>query len=59
MSDTIDTRIVEMQFDNKQFEKGVKTSMNTLEELRKASNLDGIASSLEHISKRSGKNRFQ
>lgn len=52
MSDTIDTRIVEMQFDNKQFEKGVKTSMNTLEELRKASNLDGIASSLEHISKR-------
>ena len=29
MSKTIDERIVEMRFDNKQFEEGVQTSLST------------------------------
>lgn len=52
MSDTVDTRVVEMQFDNKQFEKGVRTSITSLEELRKELKLDNITSSLEQITNR-------
>lgn len=33
VSKTIDNRIVQMEFDNDQFEKGVKTSMDTLDKL--------------------------
>lgn len=41
-SDTsIDTRIVEMQFDNKNFEKGAKETLNTLDDLKKSLNFDG------------------
>jgi hypothetical protein len=35
MSQTIDQRIVEMRFDNQQFESGVQTSLNTLDKLNK------------------------
>lgn len=38
MSQTIDQRIVEMRFDNQQFEHGVQTSLNTLERLKNALN---------------------
>jgi hypothetical protein len=34
MSTTVDNRIVEMRFDNKQFESNVATSMNTLDKLK-------------------------
>lgn len=34
MSRTVDQRVVEMRFDNKQFESNVKTSMSTLEKLK-------------------------
>ena len=33
----IDERVLEMQFDNGQFERGVKTSLNTLDALKKGS----------------------
>ena len=33
MSRTVDERVVEMRFDNKQFESGVQTSLSTLEKL--------------------------
>ena len=33
MSTTIDQRVVEMRFDNKQFESNVSTTMSTLEKL--------------------------
>lgn len=33
MSATVDKRVVEMQFDNRQFESNVQTSMSTLENL--------------------------
>ena len=34
MSTTIDQRVVEMRFDNKQFESNVSTTMSTLEKLK-------------------------
>ena len=38
MSRTIDERIVEMQFNNQQFEQNVKVSMSTLDKLKQALN---------------------
>ena len=40
MSNVIDNRVVQMQFDNQQFERGVKQSMNSLNQLDKS--LKGI-----------------
>ena len=49
MSKTIDQKVVEMQFDNAQFEKNVSTSMSTLEKLKQSLNFDGAAKSFENI----------
>lgn len=49
MSRTIDSRVVEMQFDNKQFESNVKTSMSTLDKLKQSLNLTGASKGLENI----------
>jgi len=43
MSRTVDERVVSMQFDNKQFESGVKTSMSTLDRLKSSLNFDGVS----------------
>ena len=51
MSTTIDQRVVEMRFDNAQFENNVKTSMSTLEKLKQSLNLNGAAKGLDGISK--------
>lgn len=51
MSKTVDSRIVEMQFDNKDFEKNVGTSLNTLDNLnRQLKDLEG-AKGLEELGK--------
>lgn len=34
MSKTIDERVVQMRFDNKQFESGVQTTLSTLDKLK-------------------------
>ena len=39
MSTTVDKRVVEMQFKNDQFENGAKTSMDTIEKLKKSLNI--------------------
>ena len=49
MSTTIDNRVVEMRFDNKQFESNVQTSLNTLDKLKQSLNLSGAAKGLEEI----------
>lgn len=49
MSKTIDERVVSMQFDNKQFESNVQTSIGTLEKLKQSLKLDGASKSLESI----------
>lgn len=50
MSKKVDERVVEMQFDNKQFEAGIKTSMRSLDNLKKGLNFDGATKSLDKIS---------
>ena len=47
---TIDNRIVEMQFNSKQFDSGVKTSMKGIQDLKDGLNFDGSISSLERLS---------
>lgn len=50
MSQTIDERVVEMRFDNKQFEKNVETSLSTIEKLKQSLNFKGASKSLENVS---------
>src|SRR5574344_1240377 len=50
MSTTIDQRVVEMQFDNKQVETNVKTSLSTLDTLKQSLNLNGASKGLENVS---------
>ena len=50
MSKTIDERVVEMRFDNKQFESNVQTSLSTLDKLKRSLNMDGAAKGLESVS---------
>lgn len=49
MSKTVDERVVSMQFDNKHFESNVKTTMSTLDKLKKSLNLEKSAKGLENI----------
>lgn len=49
MSKTIDQKVVEMRFDNAQFEKNVSTSMSTLDKLKRSLKLDGAAKGLENV----------
>ena len=49
MSTTIDQRVVEMRFDNKQFESNVATSMSTLDKLKAKLNLTGASKGLENV----------
>ena len=55
MSRTIDERVVEMRFDNKQFESNISTSMSTLDKLKQKLNLSGASKGLEDIDKASKK----
>ena len=55
MSKTIDERVVEMRFDNRQFESNVKTTMSTLERLKHALRLDGAAKGLSDIRDAAGR----
>ena len=43
MSKTIDERVVEMRFDNKQFEQNVQTSISSIEKLEKSLKLKGAS----------------
>lgn len=51
MSEVVDERVVEMRFDNKDFESNVKTSMSTLEKLKQSLKLPGASKALEDVSK--------
>ena len=42
MSNVIDSRVVEMRFDNQQFEKGVQQSMGTLDKLKQSLNFSDV-----------------
>lgn len=49
MSTEIEQRVVEMQFDNKQFERNVSTTMSSLDKLKQSLNLTGAAKGLESV----------
>ena len=49
MSKTVDERIVEMRFDNAQFEKNVATSMSTLDKLKQKLKLSDASKGFENI----------
>ena len=51
MSREVDQRVVEMQFDNAQFERNTKQSLNTIEKLKAALKFDRAGESLSGISK--------
>lgn len=58
MSKQIDERVVEMTFDNKNFEANVKTSMSTIDRLKQALNFKGASKGLETINDAAKKVNF-
>ena len=55
MSRTIDERVVEMKFNNKDFEKNASATMSTLEKLKQKLRLDGATKGIDEINKAAGK----
>ena len=55
MSTTIDQRVVEMRFDNKQFESNVQTSLSTLDKLKQKLNLSGASKGLDNLNSAASK----
>ena len=51
MSNNVDERIVDMQFNNGEFEKGIQESLKSLEALKKGLELDKSAKSLDNLNK--------
>ena len=49
MSNTIDQRVVEMRFDNQQFERNVSTTMSTLDKLKQSLKFKDSAKGFENI----------
>ena len=58
MSKTVEERIVEMRFDNKQFESGVKQSMTTLERLKESLKFKNATEGIQNIQKNFNKLDF-
>ena len=58
MSQEVDERVVEMRFDNAQFEKNVRQTMQSLEKLNDSLRLDGAEKGFEKISDASAKVDF-
>ena len=58
MSNNVDKRVVEMQFDNKQFEDGIQESVKSLDNLKKGLDLEKSAKGLEAIDKAASKIDF-
>lgn len=54
MSNSVDNRVVEMQFDNKQFESGVETTLTSLDKLKSSLNLSGAAKGFSELTKAAG-----
>lgn len=53
-----DTKVVEMQFDNQQFEDGVKQTIKSLDDLKKSLNFDEATKSLDSINQNVNKIDF-
>ena len=46
---SIDKRVVEMEFDNAQFQRGIQTTLNSLDALKKGLNLSGATKGLNEL----------
>jgi tape measure domain-containing protein len=55
MSRTIDERVVQMAFENSNFEKNVGTSLSTIDKLKKSLNFDGIGKGFAGITSAANK----
>lgn len=51
MSKEVEQRVVEMRFDNRQFESNVSTTMSTLDKLKQKLNFDGVSKGFDGITK--------
>lgn len=51
MSKVVDERVVEMRFDNSNFEKNIQGTLSTLDKFKQKLHLDGAAKGLESVSK--------
>lgn len=51
MSQTIDNRVVEMRFENEQFERGVSSSISSLDKLKESLNFDESEKSLNSLNR--------
>ena len=49
MSTTIDQKVVEMKFDNAQFERGVQQTVNSIDGLKKSLNFTGVEKGINSI----------
>jgi hypothetical protein len=49
MPNNIDTRIVEMEFDNTQFERGAKTTLTTLDNLKHSLDFEGAEKGFDSL----------
>ena len=58
MSREVDERVVQMQFDNAQFERGTRQTMGTLEKLKQSLQFKGVEKGFERISSASQKVNF-
>lgn len=58
MEGATDTRIVQMQFDNKNFERNVKTSQRTIEKFKKHLNFDKCEKGLDNLQAAASKISF-
>lgn len=58
MSATIDQKVVEMRFDNKDFEKNTHQTMSTLEKLKQSLKLNGATNGLEEVQKSANRLSF-
>ena len=58
MSKVVDERIVEMKFDNRNFESNVGKSMSTLDRLKNALKFKGVSNGIEDLSKSINKVNF-
>ena len=58
MATVVDEKVVEMKFDNRNFEKNVQTSMNTLDKLKAKLKFEDSANSLKELEKSSNNIKF-
>ena len=49
MNDTVDTRVVRMEFDNRQFEKNIKKTSASLENLKRNLDFKGVGDGIDEI----------